>query len=151
MLMIPAARLVKRAKKVKLSITVEEILDNSLDGDPDGFVGVTSKRKKIKKFFLTGIAASVKESHILTYSGKRDLKPTYISIFNSKRKNTISAKIHFPSVVSSIIEQDDFWPRFVRCRPWKYRKILEMTKGIIIDQEVLPTQVGKFSTLVYCI
>ena len=126
----------------------KEIMKNSLDNDPDGFIGVISKLKKIKKFFLTGIADSVKESHILSYLEERDLKPTYLSIFNSKRKNIMSAKIHFPSGVSSIVEQSDFWPKFVHCKPWKSRKILEMTKGNTVDQDVPPTQVGKYSTLV---
>ena len=35
--------------------------------DTDGFIGVDRNRKKTKKFFLSGIHDSVKESQIFSY------------------------------------------------------------------------------------
>ncbi len=52
--------------------------------DTDGFIGVDRNRKKTKKFFLSGIHDSVKESQIFSYLEKRDIIPTYISVFRSQ-------------------------------------------------------------------
>ena len=46
----------------------------------DGFKGVERRRNRIKRFFLSGIAASVKEINIRAYLEKRNVKPTHISI-----------------------------------------------------------------------
>ena len=58
----------------------------------DGFIGVKRKRQSTKKFFLSGVADSVSPQDILSYLGKRDIKPTYLSLFKSKRKGTVSVK-----------------------------------------------------------
>lgn len=128
----------------------KEGMKYSFDSDPDGFIGINFKPKKVKskKFFLTGIADSVKESHILNYLEERDLKPTYISVVNNTRKNTMSAKIHFPFVVCSIVEQSDLWPKFVHCKSWKSRRLLERTKENIVNVELSRTPVGQYLTLV---
>ena len=47
--------------------------------DPDGFIGVERKRRKTKKFFLTGLAENVNENQILSYLNKKNIIPTYIS------------------------------------------------------------------------
>ena len=56
---------------------------NGLSSDPEGLIGVERKRKKTKKFFVTGIAENVKESQILYYLERRNIIPTHISIFPS--------------------------------------------------------------------
>ena len=76
----------------------------------DGFIRVKRKRQSTKKFFLSGIADSVSAQDILSYLEKRDLKPTYLSLFKSKRKGTVSAKLHVPANKSSLIENGSFWP-----------------------------------------
>lgn len=55
----------------------------------DGFIGVERKRRKIKKFFLTGIAENVNENQIFSYLNKKNIIPTYISIFLSRRRGVL--------------------------------------------------------------
>jgi hypothetical protein len=59
-------------------------------------------RNRVKKFLLSGIAENVKECQIVSYL-KRNITPTYISVFPSKRKGTTSAKIHFRSAPLPIV------------------------------------------------
>ena len=44
---------------------------------------------------------------------KRNISPTLLRIFPSKRKRTLSAKINIPLTSSNAVLQPDFWPRFV--------------------------------------
>ena len=84
--------------------------------DPDGFIGVERKRRKTKKFFLTGIAENVNENQILSYLNKKNIIPTYISIFPSRRRGVLSSKIHVPSAASSLVQEENFWPKYVICK-----------------------------------
>ena len=63
----------------------------------DNFNGVERKRNKTNQLFLTGIAKSVKESQIQSYLEDRDVTSTRITVFQSKHKGTISAKVNIPS------------------------------------------------------
>ena len=76
----------------------------------DGFKGVKRRRNRIKRFFLSGIAASVKEMNIRAYLEKRNVKPTHISIFKSRREGTVSAKINIPASDAKLVNTDEFWP-----------------------------------------
>ena len=67
-----------------------------IDAD-DGFKGVERKRNRIKRFFLTGIDECVEEKHIRAYLERRNIKPTDISIFKSRREGTVSAKLNIRS------------------------------------------------------
>ena len=102
------------ASQIQLSKLVEASCSNSCDG----FIGVDRKRRRYKKFFLSGIAENVKESQKYSYLSQRGIIPSVISIFKSKRRGTISAKIHVPSASSSIVLENDFWPKFVCCKSW---------------------------------
>ena len=87
--------------------------------DPDGFIGVERKRRKTKKFFLTGIAENVNENQILSYLNKKNIIPTYLSIFPSRRRGVLSSKIHVPSAASLLVQEENFWPKYVTCKPWR--------------------------------
>ena len=63
----------------------------------DGFKGVQRQRNRIKRFFLSGIAESVKETNIRAYLEKRNVKSTHISIFKSRREGTVSSRINIPA------------------------------------------------------
>ena len=67
------------------------------------FIGVERRRNKTKSFFLTGIAESVTEDQVLAYLRKRNMTPTLICIFQSRRKGTCSAKINFSSRDSNCV------------------------------------------------
>ena len=68
---------------------------------------------------MSGIAENVNENHILFYLREREIIPTYISIFRSKRRGSLSAKINIPKAVCSLVEQKGFWPMHVSFKPWK--------------------------------
>ena len=89
-----------------------------IDAD-DGFKGVERKRNRIKRFFLTGIAECVEEKHIRAYLESRNIKPTHISIFKSRREGTVSAKLNIRSVDAKLVTAEKFWPMFVKCKQWK--------------------------------
>lgn len=55
----------------------------------------------------------------MSYLKDRDIEPTYISIFNSRLKGAISAKVSAPSPAARLLNKENFWLRFVRCRPWR--------------------------------
>ena len=109
----------------------------------EGFIGVERKRNKTKQLFLTGIAENVKENQILCYLVDRDVTPTRITIFKSKRKGTISAKVNIPSASLPLVQHEHFWPKFVTCKPW--RPNVNCKKA---DQKVRMTRSGNFSTYV---
>ena len=111
---------------------------------PDGFIGVERKRKKCKKFFLSGIAEGVKESQIYSYLVERNIAPTMVSTFQSKRKGTMSAKIHIPLTTSSVVLEKNFWPEFVYCKPWQ-QKVDKRQNTLQKNKETL---VGNYITLV---
>ena len=74
--------------------------------DSDGFVGVVRNRTRTKKYVVSGIAENVNENHILSYLREREIIPTYISSFRSKRRGSLSAKISIPKAVCSLVEQN---------------------------------------------
>ena len=85
----------------------------------DGFIGVERKRNRTKQLFHTGIAENVKEYQIQSYLQDRDVTPTRITLFQSKRKGTISAKVNIPSVSFPSVQHEHFRPKFVTCKPWR--------------------------------
>jgi hypothetical protein len=99
--------------------------NNGLAGDSNNeFTGVERKRNKIKSFFLSGIAQNVTESQVLSYLKERNVIPTQIRIFHSQRKGTLSAKVNVSSKNCSAVSEERFWPKFVKCKPWKPASIV---------------------------
>ena len=84
----------------------------------DGFTGVQRKRDRISRFFVSGISESVKDTQILMYLKNRSVHVTHLKLFPSKRKGTLSAKLNIHSKDFKIIRAEDFWPSYVKCRPW---------------------------------
>ena len=85
------------------------------------------RRNRTKRIFLSGIASSVNEKHIQSYLERRNINPTYISVFPGKRNGTVSAKFHIPSADLSLAQDTDFWPRFVICKLWQSKESLGKT------------------------
>ena len=100
----------------------DEMLSNT-----DGFVGVQRKRKKFKSFFVSGISEHVKEKQISSYLSRRNVIPSHISVFPSKRRGTISAKIGIPIASVSKVQDKTFWPMYVYCKPWRQNDKLKKT------------------------
>ena len=68
-----------------------------------------------EEFLITGIDENVKENQILSSLKQR----AYIFIF--RRKGTISSKLHVSSTVSSLLQKENFRPKYVNCKLWKSR------------------------------
>ena len=105
----------------------DKTINNKSEISADGFVGVERRRNRIKRIFLSGIASNVNEKHIKSYLEQRNINPTYISVFPSKQKGTVSAKVHIPSVDLPLLQHEDFWPKFVICKLWKAKETLGKT------------------------
>jgi hypothetical protein len=69
---------------------------------------------------------NVKDQDILSYLEKRKVTRTSLSLFKSKRKATISAKLHIPANECSLIENEIFWPKFMKCKLWKPNSIVSV-------------------------
>lgn len=103
---------------------VSDEQSNPSTTDYDGFTGVKRKRMNIKRFFLGGIADHVTAEMILGYLEQKNIRPTQLRVFSSRRKGTISAKLNVKAVNSAAICKDEFWPKFVICKPWMTKEKL---------------------------
>ena len=104
----------------------------------DGFIGVERKRKRNKSFFLSGIEENVKKSQVYSYMVDRHIVPIKISLFKSKRKGTVSARILIPSNCSEKVLSKNFWPKFIHCKLWQPNEITRDS----VDQNVKSTISG---------
>ena len=118
--------------------------NNNSEISADGFVGVKRGRNRTKRLFLSGIACGVNEKHIQSYLERRNINPTYISVFPSKRKGTVSAKVHISCADLPVVQKDHFWPKFVICKLWQSKESLEKT----FNQHTKTSHGGNFSTYV---
>lgn len=100
-------------------------MNDNNDISVDRFVGVECWRNRTKQFFLTGIASGVTETHIKSYLERRGINSTYISVFPSKRKGSLSAKVYILSSAFSFVQDDNFWLRLVTCKMWKSTEQLQ--------------------------
>ena len=74
----------------------------------EGFKGVKPRQSNIKEYFLSGIVENDKESQIMSYLKDRNMSPTYISLFQSQRQGSVSAKINIPSLAAPLVEKKIF-------------------------------------------
>ena len=110
------------ATKASEYVNFQKNPDVNLSKDPsDGFVGVKRKRKNYRQFFLSGISKDVNDSQIALYLAKRNVIASHISLFPSKRLGTISAKVGIPQASVSKVQEQNFWPKSVCCKPWQHK------------------------------
>ena len=100
------------------------IVDDSISNS-DGFIGVKRKRANVKRFFLSGIADTVTTETIVNYLRMKNINPTHLRLFPSRRKGTLSAKLNVLASESLVLTEDGFWPKFVSCKPWLTRGKLD--------------------------
>ena len=43
-------------------------------------------------------------------------------MFRSRRRGTISARIHIPSGSCALVQKENFWPKFVGCKSWRSKE-----------------------------
>ncbi len=108
--------------KVNEHVKVKEHLKKQSLINVDEFKGVDRRRSGMKHFFLAGISDDVHKEQIVSYLKDRNVEPTKISIFNSRQKGAISAKVSVPSSAAPLLDKENFWPKFVRCRPWRKKQ-----------------------------
>lgn len=82
------------------------------------FIGVQRNRVKTRRYYIGGIAETTKKEAILHFLNTKGISPTLLSLFPSKRKGTLSAKMNIRAEDVDKINAEDFWPRNVYCRPW---------------------------------
>ena len=76
---------IKNSESIRTTIdSTTDIVDDSTS-DSDGFIGVKRRRANVKKFFLSGIADTVTTETILDYLQKRNIHPTQLRLFSSRR------------------------------------------------------------------
>ncbi len=127
--------------KEKTQTKSPEVLTGKLS---DGFIGVQWKRRKFKQFFLSGTADDVNGSRAVSCLAERNIKPNNIFIFRSRRKGTISVKIGIPLPSVSTVLEENFWPKYVQCKPWQYK---ENRRNPVV-QDIIKTQAGNYSMYV---
>jgi hypothetical protein len=85
----------------------------------DVFLGVTHRKRRTAKFYLTGIDCETSRDGIFNYVQESNIRVTYLSLFQSKyNKDCLSAKIHVPEENRTALCARSFWPPGVKCRPW---------------------------------
>ena len=119
-------------------------LNNNSEISANGFVGVKRRRNRKKRLFLSGIACGVNEKHIQSYLERRNINPTYISVFPGKRKGTVSAKVHISCADLPVVQKNYFWPKLVFCKLWQSKESL----GKTFKRHTKTSQGGNFSTYV---
>ena len=82
------------------------------------------KTEKKKSFFYFGIDKNAKECQIYSYMADRNVVPIKISMFQSKRKGTVSAKIVVTSDCGLQVLSGHFWPKFIYCKLWEKKEFL---------------------------
>ena len=133
--------LIKPVNKAKTKKILQTNPPVSVTNSSDSFIGVAQKRRtNYKQFFLSGVAKNVNEDQILSYLVERNVTPDHIAIFQSKQVEKISAKICIPSASSAIVLQEDFWPKFILCKP-RLQKPKENQRGITFVKTTLMTSV----------
>lgn len=77
-------------------------------------------RGRVKMYYIGGIDRDSNQQGLEEYLLERHVTPLYTSVFNS-RNGDLAAKITVPLYQGTRVEEDDFWPRFARCRQWLSR------------------------------
>jgi hypothetical protein len=72
---------------------------------------------RVKRYYIGGIHSKSTESGLEEYLTERGVNPVELSLFESKRGN-LCAKVTIPHYEDYIIQDVNFWPRFMRCRQW---------------------------------
>jgi hypothetical protein len=70
-----------------------------------------------KTLLCGGIHRDSTDGGLEEYQTERGINPTKLSLFESKRGN-LCAKIPIPYYEAFIIEDPEFWSRFMRCSQW---------------------------------
>ena len=77
-----------------------------------------SKRVRTKCYFVSGVSPDSTEEQIRSYCNKRFVQTTGCYLLRSRNWGTQSAKLFVAADCSDTVEQTDFWPEFIHCRPW---------------------------------
>jgi hypothetical protein len=85
----------------------------------DVFLGITHRKRRNARFYLTGIDLETTRDGIINYVQDNNIRVTYLALFQSKyHKDFLSAKIHVSEENRTTISARSFWPAVVKCRPW---------------------------------
>ena len=110
------------------SVVIPDDHENIEPSETNGFIGVERTRVRTKRFFLSGMAENVSAELISAYLSKRNINPTLLRVFPSCRKGTNSAKINVRISDVGTLSKDNFWPKFVVCKPWLLKEKLKINQ-----------------------
>ncbi|CAB4009797.1 Hypothetical predicted protein [Paramuricea clavata] len=85
-----------------------------IEKETSDFVGV--QRQKIKRIYLGGVREGT--NAIKQYMQEKGIFPTFVRLFNSKRKGTVAVRINVKNDDFERVSGNDFWPEYVYSRPW---------------------------------
>ncbi|MES9884951.1 MAG: hypothetical protein ABW185_29255, partial [Sedimenticola sp.] len=88
--------------------------------DTGGFRGVT--RKPLMKYYLGNVHPDSTEDDIKQYLDVNDVKCTHVTIFNTRRTDSLSALVVIWAEHAQYVESEDFWPDGVSCKQWRARQ-----------------------------
>ena len=90
------------------SVVIPDDHENIEPSETNAFIGVERTRVRTKRFFLSGIDENVSAELILAYLSKRNINPTLLRVFPSRRKGTNSAKIYVRTSDVGTLPKDNF-------------------------------------------
>ena len=105
--------------------------DNLNEQESSDFVGV--QRKIIKRLYLGGVRLGTSIEKIKEYMKQKGISPTFIRIFNSKRKGTIAVRVNVNEEDFDCVCNNDFWPNHVYARQWLSKQSWEK-RGVLHNQ-----------------
>ena len=109
-------------------VVIPDDHENIEQSETNGFIGVERTRIRTKRFFFSGIAENVSAELISAYLSKRNINPTLLRVFPSRRKGTNSAKIYVRTSDVGTLPKDNFWPKCVVCKPWLSKEKLKINQ-----------------------
>ncbi|MES9883121.1 MAG: hypothetical protein ABW185_19830 [Sedimenticola sp.] len=77
-------------------------------------------RGRLKTYYVGGIDPKSTVQGLAEYLEERSVSPIETYVFLSRSGN-LAAKVSVPHYQAHMLQCDEFWPRFVRCRQWLSR------------------------------
>lgn len=106
---------------IPVRVTSRVSTDNQYD---DGFILQT--RKRTKRFCIRGLSSKVNVDVLRTVIGKKGPKVTSMRVFPLRRNpGKVLLQLNVAADENThLLLSNDFWPRYVKCEPWKPKRTL---------------------------
>ena len=78
-----------------------------------------AQRVEVKTFHVAGISLDCSAADVISYCRRKKVLATACNLLRSRIWDTQSAKLYVALSHADLVASSDFWPEFVRCRPWE--------------------------------